>query len=175
MEDNRNEKEMVGVLEKIFSNINSWLTFAEAKNAAIIAFNIAAIAAFFSGADILGKTLVFYLINVTMVVAAGLALIAFIPNMSNNKKTTDVIEEQDNLLLYSHIAKYTKEKYLIALYKKYFNSIKQESDLSKIELDYADEITYNAEITVNKYKWFRRALYVDFFGILEILILIILA
>lgn len=40
MGDNRNEKEMVGVLEKIFSNINSWLTFAEAKNAAIIAFNI---------------------------------------------------------------------------------------------------------------------------------------
>lgn len=175
MEDNRNEKEMVDELEKIFSNINSWLTFAEAKNAAIIAFNIAVIAALFSGADILGKTLIFYLINVIMVVSSGLALIAFIPNMSNNKKTIEVIKEQDNLLLYSHIAKYTKEKYLIALYKKYFNSIKQESDLSKIELDYADEITYNAEITVNKYKWFRRALYVDFIGILGILSLIILA
>lgn len=36
MEDNRKEKEMIDVLEKIFSNINSWLTFAEAKNAAII-------------------------------------------------------------------------------------------------------------------------------------------
>lgn len=175
MGDNRNEKEMVGVLEKIFSNINSWLTFAEAKNAAIIAFNIAVIAALFSGADILGKTLFFYLINVIMVVSSGLALIAFIPNMGNNKKTIEVKEEQNNLLLYSHIAKYTKEKYLIALYKEYFNSIKQESDLSKIELDYADEITYNAEITINKYKWFRRALYVDFIGIIGILILIILA
>ena len=29
------------LLKNIFSNLNNWLTFAEAKNAAIIAFNIA--------------------------------------------------------------------------------------------------------------------------------------
>ena len=175
MENNEEKKEIIDLLEKIFSNINNWLTFAEAKNAAIIAFNIAVISVLFSGTDILGQTLFFYLINIMIIVSTGLALLAFMPDMGNNRKTFGGIEEQDNLLLYSHIVKYTKEKYLIALYKKYFNSIKQESDLSKRELDYADEITYNAKITVNKYECFRRALCVDFVGILGILMLIISA
>lgn len=39
-----------------------------------------------------------------------------------------------------------------------------------MELDYADEITYNAQIAVNKYKWFKRALYIDLCGILILVI-----
>ena len=54
------------------------------------------------------------------------------------------------------------------------NIIKREEDLSKIELDYADEITYNAQITVNKYAWFNRALCVDIGSMCCILILIII-
>ena len=36
------------LLQQIFENINMWLHFAEAKNAAIIAFNIALLAALIS-------------------------------------------------------------------------------------------------------------------------------
>ena len=39
------------LLEKNFSNVNSWLNFAEAKNAANIAFVVACIAAIFSLED----------------------------------------------------------------------------------------------------------------------------
>ena len=56
-----------------------------------------------------------------------------------------------------------------------YSIIKREEDLSKIELDYADEITYNAQITVNKYAWFNRALCVDIGSMCCILILIIIA
>lgn len=40
-------KDLDELLEKNFSNVNSWLNFAEAKNAANIAFVIACIAAIF--------------------------------------------------------------------------------------------------------------------------------
>lgn len=165
----------VEILEKIFSNVNNWLAFAEAKNAAIIAFNIAVIAALLSGSDVLGKTIIFYFLNVIIVLSTAFALLSFIPNLGNDKSASSQIDEQDNLLLFSHIAKYSKEQYLIAVYRVYFNLTRQENDLSKIELDYADEITYNAGITVNKYRCFKRALYIDFVGILGILILIIIA
>ena len=100
---------------------------------------------------------------------------SFKPKTGNNKRTIQSSNDADNLLLFTHIAKYTKEKYLIAVYRKYLNIIKREEDLSKIELDYADEITYNAQITVNKYAWFNRALCVDIGSMCCILILIIIA
>lgn len=66
------------------------------------------------------------------------------------------------ILLDTPIAKYSKESYLIALYKKYQDTVKTEDELLKREIDYADEITYNAKIIVQKYKCFKNAWYVDF-------------
>ena len=173
MENNKSAK---AILESIFSNINSWLNFAEAKNAALIAFNIAIMAALLGNTDILlNCKYVFYTVNTMMLISSGLALWSFKPDTGNNKKDMQSIRIDDNLLLYSHAAKYTKEKYLVAIYKNYLNEIKQEDDLLKIELDYADEITYNARITVNKYKWFWRALWVDLISLVGIFILFVIA
>lgn len=44
-------KELDELLEKIFSNVNSWLNFAEAKNAANVGFVVACLAAIFSLED----------------------------------------------------------------------------------------------------------------------------
>lgn len=85
------------------------------------------------------------------------------------------IERYDNLLFYEDIAKYSKESYLIALYKKYQDTVKTEDELLKREIDYADEITYNAKIIVQKYKCFKNAWYVDFIGLVGIAVLILAA
>lgn len=45
----------------------------------------------------------------------------------------------------------------LALYKKYQDTVKTEDELLKREIDYADEITYNAKIIVQKYKCFKNA------------------
>ena len=42
-------------------------------------------------------------------------------------------------------------------------------------IDYADEITYNAKIIVQKYKCFKNAWYVDFIGLVGIAVLILAA
>lgn len=175
MENSDNKKTSLEILENTFANINNWLNFAEAKNAALIAFNIAVIAAVLSSEDILNKNIIFYMVNCILILSSILAMISFKPDMGNDRKVMQVNNDSDNLLLFSHIAKYTKEKYLIEMYQKYLNVRKCEEDLTKIELDYADEITYNAKITVNKYKWFKRALYVDFVGICGVAILVISA
>ena len=36
----KNNKEHIELLQKIFDNTNTWLHFAEGKNAALIAFNV---------------------------------------------------------------------------------------------------------------------------------------
>ena len=175
MENSDDRNSAVSILENTFSNINNWLSFAEAKNAALIAFNIAVLTAMLGSVDVLNKNVLYYIINCALIISSGLALMSFKPKTGNNKRTIQSSNDADNLLLFTHIAKYTKEKYLISVYRKYLNIIKREEDLSKIELDYADEITYNAQITVNKYAWFNRALCVDIGSMCCILILIIIA
>ena len=39
MEIQMNDNSIVEMLETIFSNVNSWLNFAEAKNAALMAYS----------------------------------------------------------------------------------------------------------------------------------------
>ena len=53
--------------------------------------------------------------------------------------------------------------------------MKTEDELLKREIDYADEITYNAKIIVKKYKCFKNAWYVDFIGLVGIAVLILAA
>lgn len=61
------------------------------------------------------------------------------------------------ICFYEDIAKYSEESYLIALYKKYQDTVKTEDELFKREIDYADEITYNAKIIVQNISVFKNA------------------
>ena len=169
MEIQMNDNSIVEMLETIFSNVNSWLNFAEAKNAALMAFNIAMLAVTWGSTENAGKNILFYGVNLAIVISTIIALKSFKPDKGKCKK------ENDNLLFYEDIAKYSKESYLIALYKKYQDTVKTEDELLKREIDYADEITYNAKIIVQKYKCFKNAWYVDFIGLVGIAVLILAA
>ncbi|MDO5151650.1 MAG: DUF5706 domain-containing protein [Oscillospiraceae bacterium] len=176
MENSEDGKSAIStILENTFSNVNHWLGFAEAKNAALIAFNIAVLSAVLGSADVLNKNLLYYIVNCILIISSGMALISFEPKRGNNNRMMRSNTDADNLLLFSHIAKYTKEKYLIEVYRRYLNVIKREEDLSRMELDYADEITYNAQIAVNKYTWFKRALYADIGGMCCMFALVVIA
>ena len=162
MEIQMNDNSIVEMLETIFSNVNSWLNFAEAKNAALMAFNIAMLAVTWGSTENAGKNILFYGVNLAIVISTIIALKSFKPDKGKCKEETGVIKENDNLLL-------------IALYKKYQDTVKTEDELLKREIDYADEITYNAKIIVQKYKCFKNAWYVDFIGLVGIAVLILAA
>lgn len=63
-----------------------------------------------------------------------------------------------NLELYSHIALFHEDKYLIKLYKSYFNIVVNEGELNAREKDLESEIIANSKITMRKYTLFNRSL-----------------
>ena len=73
-------KELDELLEKIFSNVNSWLNFAEAKNAANVGFVVACLAAIFSLEDM---NALLYTICFFLVISGMFSLISFLPKLGN--------------------------------------------------------------------------------------------
>ena len=156
-------------LKTIFSYVNNWLRFAEEKNAALIVLNGALLLALIS---LMGKNVeipsfihnnifyyrltFFYLLNFVLFSAFGLmiSLISFLPQTKviiNSKE--EKIKDSDNLIFYSHIAKYDADKYLSKLH----NILETES--SKYELAYANQIITNSKIAAFKYLHFQVALW----------------
>lgn len=157
------------LLKEIFNNVNSWLTHAETKNAAIIAFNIACLSSIWDMKDVNEVKVLVYFICIGMVLSTIMALISFFPKMGKKNENKSIHSGSDNLIFYKDIAKYSKEEYIKAVFKQYMQIDILDSEIQKIEMDFSEEITYNAFITITKYKWFNNALRT------EIVMLILLA
>lgn len=160
------------LLKETFENVNNWLNFAEAKNAAILAFAIALLAAVGSMEYFTSQRIGFILHVLGTSICMICSLISFLPNQGKDKKREDGCSEADNLIFYQDIAKYDPKGYLKAVYKRYRGETIDERQMRKIELDFATEITVNAAITVRKYAWFKRAMWIQ---ILDMCLLVVLA
>ncbi len=159
------------LLQQIFENINMWLHFAEAKNAAIIAFNIALLAALISSN--LFNIVIFSWTAVGLLLSTLLSLLSFKPS---NKAAKKVISESmdSNLLHYAFIASLEIDEYLEKLNKSYWkNQYQDGSEFPQIERDYSNEIIQNSRITLKKQFYFKIALYIDFAMIILTCILVI--
>lgn len=157
-------KRLDELLEKNFSNVNSWLNFAEAKNAANIAFVVACIAAIFSLEDM--NTLL-YTICIFLIISGMCSLISFLPRLGNKviRKIPSFFKIKkrkangDNLIFFENIKGYSGETYIKQVCKIYFNEDKYNP--TKYQLDLSDEIVYNSNIVSCKYKLFKMAVYAD--------------
>lgn len=100
--------------EKQLQQTNYWLSFAEAKNAAIIVFNVTLIGLLF---DSLNENHIMFLISsILFVVSCLISLYSFLPNMNSKAKNT--IDEENcerNLIFYGDIAKIGKTEEYIKL------------------------------------------------------------
>lgn len=173
-----NNKELDELLEKNFSNINSWLNFAEAKNAANIALVIACIAAIFS---LENRNILLYIICILLIGSGICSLISFLPRLGNKvlrrglfifkrkKKSTN----NTNLIFFENIKDYSGDIYIEQVCKMYFNENKHSA--TKYQLDLSDEIVYNADIVSRKYKFFKMAVYLDIIGFILLVFFIISA
>lgn len=153
-------KELNELLNNIFSNVNSWLNFAEAKNAANIAIVVACIAA------ILNFEKIDYLLAVIciVVIVSGIcSLISFLPRVGNKLDLSQLDQQEkhddENLLFFEDIKAYSGEEYVKKINKLYFK--KNNADVSTYQLDLANEIVYNADIVSRKYKLFKWAVKLD--------------
>ena len=177
-EEKNNRKKIESYLKDTLSNINYWLAFAEAKNAAIIGLNIAmlGLVADFISSKSQYSIFGFYLIGAGLILSLFFSLLSFFPNLNSDQDDVhQIIKDRDNLLFYGDICRYSASEYIQALYKQYCNVDIDCSEISKYELDYANEIIINSKITMVKYKLFKYALIIDVILIVFILVALILA
>ena len=156
------EKEKMNeFLKEQLERVNYWLSFGEAKNGALIAFNMALMAMLielFKYAPLLCTITL-----ICLVLSNCMCLLSFVPDLTShnaeNKNSVDI--NSVNLLFYSDIAKLDKEQYIDALKTKYTDLFKESSLVGKRELDYVSEIYTNSCIAARKYHLFRKAVHID--------------
>lgn len=153
------------LLQRIFENVNSWLHFVEAKNAALIAFNIALMAAFvdsslFDTCRIFGNCIIIGICLSTIV-----AIISFIP-LNKEIKKVDKGDIKENLLHYAYISSLEVSEYIEKLYMRYFGeNISNINEVTQVERDYCEEIIQNSRITMRKQRAFKKGLNIVFFAL----------
>ncbi len=159
------ENKIEGELKYIFSNINSWLNFAEIKNSALGVSNVAIIAFLISDMKSILTVKYFSIMISLFIVSLIIVTISFIPILQEKILKSRLMQrqfkkniEKKNLLFYGYISNLTKEEYLSTIFQKYTgkNINIQQTEYAEC-LDLSDEIVINSRITVYKYSFFRWA------------------
>lgn len=167
--------ERVNLLQQIFDNVNHWLHFVEAKNAALIAFDIAFIGAIIDSSLLQNCLWVGTVLIIGLSVSGLVALYSFKPINKALKKCT-IKDIESNLLHYAYIASLEWNEYIQSLYVKYWDEICDDmSSIPALEKDYCKEIIENARIAMRKQKLFKISFSVVILMLLLFVILVIVA
>ena len=155
----------------IFQNVNDWLKFAEAKNAALLAFSGTAMTAmltvlvtaqYLPNALKIGLLIAVGLLNICTLLCA----VSFLPKVNlekllwlgNKPYKKSNPTSTDNLYYFGDLKKYSSIELLDSLNKYYFNNLIT-SPYSKEVHDLAVQISINSNITSTKFYLFTYALY----------------
>lgn len=179
-------------LKYIFENTNNWLNFAEAKNAAVLAFNIALIAAITSTDLLKNYVTIMYIIIAILTLSIIVSILSFVPKTNNTisdniyistiGKIDKIIERifkedvKENLLFYGYISQLGIDQ-VDEYIQKMINSYDMDEEDRKItgfEKELAEEIIINSRITQRKYNYFKASIYILIIGMILLLIILIL-
>ncbi len=159
---------MTNKLKDLFDLINSWLKFAEAKNGVLVAFSGSTIWGIvrilfseyeisFVGSLYLSQLLLFLVLGFLYGLIAFLPITNYIILMPTGETSKD-----DNLLLYSHIAKYRKKEFIDAFC---IATNKEVNEIDKVDEMYVEQIIINSRITTSKYQYFTNGIRFVILGI----------
>lgn len=142
------------LLQQIFENVNTWLHFAEAKNAALIAFDIALLTVIMDSSLPETSILLFSIIIVALILSIIFALYSFKP-IDRMLEKYDNMSLDANLLHFAYIASLEEEDYIQKLYYYYWGeNDKNINDIPQLQKDYCHEIIANSRIILRKQKYF---------------------
>jgi hypothetical protein len=157
-------------LKIVSVNVNDWLKFAETKNTVLLTVNGAGffvLLQIFNSEkklpDIISKSL--WIFAFFLLVSILIHLFSLLPNIAKHHYGRGNILDpnQENLLFFGSIAKYTAPNYLKAIYLHYEQQIITTYD--EHELDLAEQIVINSKITARKFNLFKQGLYCSIFGL----------
>jgi len=146
---------MENQLWKIFENINKWLEYSERKNALILTFigiQLTLVRLFLN--ELKG---LFFLSFIILALCLILAIISFFPKTSIPKiaygwgMPKKPINENDNLIFYGDIVKYSTEQYVNRI-ETYFG---EEISNNKYLVDICNQIVVQSKITLIKFNIFK--------------------
>ena len=160
-------KEHAILLEKVQADITGCLRFAETKNGALLAFDIALLFGIPKIPDVSVK--VKYIVTAMIIYSLIITLWSFWPI---NKKIKKAEKRKVNcdLLHFAYIAMYTRNEYQVEQYKSYWkNEVVDFDKISQEEKDLAQEIVMNSRIAVQKQNLFKISL-----GITEMALVLLL-
>lgn len=159
----------------IGEQVDKWLSFAEAKNAALIAFNVAVLTVI---GDLGLKSYEATVIIILLTIAMLISMMSFIPNLNSkmlnksDKSLKNEVITEKNLLFYGHIGNIENTKQFIKETRdKYFSEKSDETVFSELNIDLANEIIVNSKIAIKKYKFFKIASLLDSIALIGIIIL----
>lgn len=170
MEDNREDNKMEN-FDKLLMRLDRLITFAEAKNAALLVFNTTVLTLMVKliGIDAIDDSLYYKFIIAVNTISFAIALFSFKP--LGGPKTISLLRNHSfderglNLLYYADIAKCSDfEQYKELLLQKYEIKVRDGED--SIIDDYTHEIFEDARIAARKYKLFNIAMYINLLMIL---------
>ena len=154
-------------LEFIFSNVNEWLKFAEAKAATLLAADGVVIFGLIGLLkDIKLGYFTSHLIFISIIsfsISLFICLSSFIPTISIpliHKKWNRT--SNDNLIFFGHIENYTPTAYLTEI-RKHFNIVEVYD--SKFCAMLAQQIIVNSSITSYKFSVFKKSMWFTLFGV----------
>ena len=149
-------------LHKIFSNVNDWLKFAEAKNAVLIGFISTILGLLIAGLtsfSICTQSIIKYILMPIEIIAIIISVISFFPFFELNNlfsifksSGTDNYKKKKNIFFFEYL-KNLKSKEVISYFE-----LKENEDFSiddKISKDITEQIITNAKITSQKLKLFK--------------------
>lgn len=161
--------------EKQLDRTNTWLSFAEAKNAGLIAANIAILSVII---EFFAEAPVICVISAVLAIISILhCLLSFSPNLGKPRRrsNTNTVIGKRNLVYFGDISRFESlEQYVNKVIEDYFPQLRPE-DVGNQARDLAAEILINSQITVQKYTWFKAALIADCFALAATIILFIAA
>jgi hypothetical protein len=171
----------------IFQNVNDWLKFAEAKNAALLAFSgtgLTATLTVLATAQGLPNSLRAGLFVSTCLlgICALLCALSFLPKTNlekllwirNKPSRTSRPKAVDNFYYFGDLQKYSEAELLDSLNTHYFNN-SITSPYGKECSDLAAQITVNSGIASMKFQFFTYALYCLIISIIAVPILALIS
>lgn len=166
-----NTEKLETILKDTIENIKHWLGFAEAKNAALIAFDAVLLVAILSNENL---NIMLSCISVGIIISMVVTIGTLSPLYRKINIKTGRKKEDDNLLFYGTISKYSSKEYLTKVCSVYLQEEINYAEINSLYKDYAKEIVDNATITCWKYKGFGYGLGIDLLLLLGLAVNIIL-
>jgi len=155
-------------LKYIYETTNSWLKYAETKNAGLVAFNAAVLVGILQinngNKFLIYLSIIIFTLSIILNILSILAVLKKPLNIFLKTQTVNLEKDKDSISIYyfSDLAKLNSNQLLDIISYKF----KNEDNVNKASKDLANQIIINAKIAFQKFKIFNLSGFLIIMGLI---------